>query len=50
MLVGLLVKDTSRAAEEILSILQYRQRLFCQQHEVSNTSKVDRIILNIIFE
>ena len=38
-----------RAAEEILSILQCRPRVFCKQHEVNNMSKVDRIISNIFF-
>ena len=38
-----------RAAEEILSILQCRKRVFCKQHEVDNMSKVDRIISNIFF-
>ena len=38
-----------RAAEQILSILQRRQRLFCQLHELGNKSKVDRIIFNNFF-
>ena len=38
-----------RAAEEILSILQCRPRVFCKQHEVDNMSKADRIISNIFF-